>query len=386
MKKIDESKIIDLVKEEQSHYEIKLNSDEILTNYKIDRYKTQSKVSKKKVSRKLLGIGIGSLATAALAATIIGLVVVNNNKSNINGGDDNPTFVSPDSSNILTNELLTFASFNSSSSNTTTNLNLFKKSLNSVNNDKKNANGDSAIDEDTLKDAVSAYDEIYGNIENLFSYFDEVSTTHYQETFTYENNTYLYRTDFILDGSIISSLYYNDLTTYEQKDETINSLDALYHLDNTYYYAYIIQEIEVDKDETDDETSIIFVGNNEFFRVSKEIESERLESEESYTYAIYENEQDAYRDEDEIYKIEYSIDTENNKEEIELSIDDYRNGSRSEHEYKNITKISDIEYSFFIEYESNGNGRVQFSGYITLVINDDGSRTYTYGTISTTIS
>ncbi len=386
MKKIDESKIIDLVKEEQSHYEIKLNSDEILTNYKIDRYKTQSKESKKKVSRKLLGIGIGSLATAALAATIIGLVVVNNNKSNINGGDDNPTFVSPDSSNILTNELLTFASFNSSSSNTTTNLNLFKKSLNSVNNDKKNANGDSAIDEDTLKDAVSAYDEIYGNIENLFSYFDEVSTTHYQETFTYENNTYLYRTDFILDGSVISSLYYNDLTTYEQKDETINSLDALYHLDNTYYYAYIIQEIEVDKDETDDETSIIFVGNNEFFRVSKEIESERLESEESYTYAIYENEQDAYRDEDEIYKIEYSIDTENNKEEIELSIDDYRNGSRSEHEYKNITKISDIEYSFFIEYESNGNGRVQFSGYITLVINDDGSRTYTYGTISTTIS
>ena len=371
MKRIDDKKIIEQVKKEESNYQIKLTSQEILNSYyALNEIKPQKEKENKKRNRKTIGFSIlgSALLVGALSAIIV-IIPKNNNHNNPN----EVNFITPNSSKTLTTELLTFASFNNDNiSKDTRFLNKifkFRKDFNL--NSRENSN----LSEETLRNIVQGYDKISLGINNLFNLENNLTHKDYAETFKYKDKEYLYRTDYLLNNQIISTLYYNDLSRFDDGDELNNYLNALYLVNNKYYEVYINQEIEKeDNDEIENEIEAIFIGEDEFYKVNKEEEVEGNESENNFTYTQYDSINDAFLDDDNyIYQVEYNYEVEGNKGEIELSIDDKLNNL--EYQYQHITKLSENHYRFYYEYEDDSSDQ-EFEGYVELVINSDNSRTY----------
>ncbi len=377
MKKIDDLKIIEKVKKEESNYQIKLTSQEILNSYySLPDIKSQKE---KKAKKKTIGFSIlgGALLVGALA-TIIVIIPNENNKKPTE--IEQTDFVTPNCSLTLTQELLTFASFNNSNINQ--NLKLFneKHKFSRVYN--RNNKDESYLTEDILKEIVQGYDEVSIGINNLFNLENNLVQKNYAEKFTYNDKEYLYRTDYLYQNNVISSLYYNDLSSFDDGDELTNYLNALYLVDNKYYSVYINQEIEKeDTNEIENEIEAIFIGENDFYKVNKENESESNKSESAFTFTQFASSHDAFNDDDDnfIYEIEYSYEIEGNDEEIELQITDKIKDK--EYQYQHIKKINDNEYQFHYKYEDEYSD-LEFEGYVHLIINSDNSRTYSSGNIS----
>ena len=222
-----------------------------------------------------------------------------------------------------------------------------------------NSRENSNLSEETLRNIVQGYDKISLGINNLFNLENNLTHKDYAETFKYKDKEYLYRTDYLLDNQIISTLYYNDLSSFDDGDELNNYLNALYLVNNKYYEVYINQEIEKeDNDEIENEIEAIFIGEDEFYKVNKEEEVEGNESENNFTYTQYDSINGAFLDDDNyIYQVEYNYEVEGNKGEIELSIDDKLNNL--EYQYQHITKLNENHYRFYYEYEDDSSDEQQ---------------------------
>ena len=364
MKLANDEKIKKIVKE-NSNYQIKTTSEEILNTYRLEQSINKNKVDTSKTKKKkFLMISIPSL-TGALALGAVLLVVFLPSKENIPdkpGGDVinppiiDPSFVGVSDSTELTSELLTFSTFNNSGKYSTTSLNKFR--------DQNNVTQE---DFDTI---INEFDNTYFGVSSLFSLNN---TKVIDENFnsTINNETYLYKSSiYINDNTLIGTFYYNNLTEFTEEDETNSYLKGLYVTNNLTYTVYLNNEIELEHFESEQELEALFINindSNDIYKVSKESETEGQGSENSYSYEIYETINDIYNEDNYVYKVHYSIETTGNHEEIELEIT--RKENRTEHTYtfQDILKVSDNVYTFYAEYENERtNEELEF--FVTLTI------------------
>ncbi|MBO8427307.1 MAG: hypothetical protein IAC58_01950 [Firmicutes bacterium] len=374
MKLANDEKIKKIVKE-NSNYQIKTTSEEILNTYRLEQSINKNKVDTSKTKKKkFLMVSIPSL-TGALALGAVLLVVFLPSKDNINdnpGGDVinppiiDPSFVGVSDSTELTSELLTFSTFNNSGKYNTTSLNKFR--------DRNNVTQE---DFDTI---INEFDNTYFGVSSLFSLNN---TKVIDENFnsTINNETYLYKSSiYINDNTLIGTFYYNNLTEFTEEDETNSYLKGLYVTNNLTYTVYLNNEIELEHYESEQELEALFINindSNDIYKVSKESETEGQGSENSYSYEIYETINDIYNEDNYVYKVQYSIETTGNHEEIELEIT--RKENRTEHTYtfQDILKVSDNVYTFYAEYENERTDE-ELEFFVTLTI-ENANRIYTSG-------
>lgn len=374
MKLANDEKIKKIVKE-NSNYQIKTTSEEILNTYRLEQSINKNKVDTSKTKKKkFLMISIPSL-TGALALGAVLLVVFLPSKENIPdkpGGDVinppiiDPSFVGVSDSTELTSELLTFSTFNNSGKYSTTSLNKFR--------DQNNVTQE---DFDTI---INEFDNTYFGVSSLFSLNN---TKVIDENFnsTINNETYLYKSSiYINDNTLIGTFYYNNLTEFTEEDETNSYLKGLYVTNNLTYTVYLNNEIELEHFESEQELEALFINindSNDIYKVSKESETEGQGSENSYSYEIYETINDIYNEDNYVYKVHYSIETTGNHEEIELEIT--RKENRTEHTYtfQDILKVSDNVYTFYAEYENERTDE-ELEFFVTLTI-ENANRIYTSG-------
>lgn len=374
MKLANDEKIKKIVKE-NSNYQIKTTSEEILNTYRLEQSINKNKVDTSKTKKKkFLMISIPSL-TGALALGAVLLVVFLPSKKNITdnpGGDVinppiiDPSFVGVSDSTELTSELLTFSTFNNSGKYSTTSLNKFR--------DQNNVTQE---DFDTI---INEFDNTYFGVSSLFSLNN---TKVIDENFnsTINNETYLYKSSiYINDNTLIGTFYYNNLTEFTEEDETNSYLKGLYVTNNLTYTVYLNNEIELEHFESEQELEALFINindSNDIYKVSKESETEGQGSENSYSYEIYETINDIYNEDNYVYKVHYSIETTGNHEEIELEIT--RKENRTEHTYifQDILKVSDNVYTFYAEYENERTDE-ELEFFVTLTI-ENANRIYTSG-------
>lgn len=374
MKLANDEKIKKIVKE-NSNYQIKTTSEEILNTYRLEQSINKNKVDTSKTKKKkFLMISIPSL-TGALALGAVLLVVFLPSKKNIpdNPGGDvinppiiDPSFVGVSDSTELTSELLTFSTFNNSGKYSTTSLNKFR--------DQNNVTQE---DFDTI---INEFDNTYFGVSSLFSLNN---TKVIDENFnsTINNETFLYKSSiYINDNTLIGTFYYNNLTEFTEEDETNSYLKGLYVTNNLTYTVYLNNEIELEHFESEQELEALFINindSNDIYKVSKESETEGQGSENSYSYEIYETINDIYNEDNYVYKVHYSIETTGNHEEIELEIT--RKENRTEHTYtfQDILKVSDNVYTFYAEYENERTDE-ELEFFVTLTI-ENANRIYTSG-------
>ena len=374
MKLANDEKIKKIVKE-NSNYQIKTTSEEILNTYRLEQSINKNKVDTSKTKKKkFLMVSIPSL-TGALALGAVLLVVFLPSKKNIpdNPGGDvinppiiDPSFVGVSDSTELTSELLTFSTFNNSGKYSTTSLNKFR--------DRNNVTQE---DFDTI---INEFDNTYFGVSSLFSLNN---TKVIDENFnsTINNETYLYKSSiYINDNTLIGTFYYNNLTEFTEEDETNSYLKGLYVTNNLTYTVYLNNEIELEHFESEQELEALFINindSNDIYKVSKESETEGQGSENSYSYEIYETINDIYNEDNYVYKVHYSIETTGNHEEIELEIT--RKENRTEHTYtfQDILKVSDNVYTFYAEYENERTDE-ELEFFVTLTI-ENANRIYTSG-------
>lgn len=324
MKTINDQHLKEKIKQ-NNDYQIKTTSQQILNKFNsLNNTISERKKEKKSFYKPVLAF------VSCFAIIILLIVGLNKNPSN----SSQLVIENPSKNQILTQELITFTSFNT---NNDSPANLYKKST-------KNTNQN-----DFIK-IVEKYENVQNGIYYAFQIEDiEVEDLTFNDY--YLNDTYKYVSNFYFNKEKIASLYYNQLKS-EVDDEEINTtFKAIYHTNNTDYDVFITKETEKDNDEQENELEMIFrsLSNNDekIYVVNKEEELEMNEKENSYSYTIYDNEQ-SFRKEEESYRVEYSIEQENNKEKIEIKVKDLQD----EYEFKNIQQNNNV-ITFKADLESS---------------------------------
>ena len=342
MRKIDDEKIVNKFNETKD-YEIKTSSSEILNLFKAqEEVKTKETPKREHLKKKYVFGGIG-LSVGAIAICSLALFFVMNNGGE--QGNVNPPVLEPiTSSNVLGNELLTLSSFNSYGENTVNNrLALFKKSK-------------SILKETDFEKIVNDYDSIQGGILNILNKEENIKVELQKEiNFVYENVTYRYCDNYYsyIDdfATPFMSFYYNDLSEVNFSTDFSRNDKYLVKLDDSYYDCYIAQESEIEEDEMEEEIKILCTNeqNNEFILIEKENEYEGREVENSYSISYFSSLSDFERENFD-YTLTYDLEKEDNKEELEISVETPL--SKSEFQNISLKNNNPLTYEFLVEYEN----------------------------------
>ncbi len=193
-------------------------------------------------------------------------------------------------------------------------------------------------------------EKIMNNLYTVEEFFNKENNKY--ELFVLENEEYQFKlvTYMNLDEFSISyTMYYNekplhDIDDDREMDEVSSKITGYIECNNTKYNIEGIKEIE--KDETEIQLKL-FVSETNYIIVEQEIEKRENE----YTYSFYENNQI-------VKEIEVSMEEKNNKEIIELSIENKK--TNIEEEYEFIKKNKTIE----VIYEENDK-EIELVIYIT---------------------
>lgn len=342
MRKIDDEKIVNKFNETKD-YEIKTSSIEILNLFKAqEEVKAKETPKREHLKKKYVFGGIG-LSVGAIAICSLALFFVMNNGGE-QGNVNPPVLESITSSNVLGNELLTLSSFNSYGENTVNNrLASFKKSK-------------SILKETDFEKIVNDYDSIQGGILNILNKEENIKVELQKEiNFVYENvnyrycdNYYSYTDDF---SAPFMSFYYNDLSEVNFSTEFSRNDKYLVKLNDSYYDCYIAQESEIEEDEKEEEIKILCTNeqNNEFILIEKENEYEGREVENSYSISYFSSLSDLERENFD-YTLTYDLEKEENKEELEISVETPL--SKSEFQNISLKNNNPLTYEFLVEYEN----------------------------------
>lgn len=369
MKLVDDKDIVKKVKE-TTNYEIKLSSAKILADF--NSVQEQEKQRKKRVFTMT---SIGTFGTLALGGAIAAIIIVGLNNSSNNPGNITPInpveFVGINDSEILASEILTFTGFTNGES--TNALGLHKTPLRAY----TFQYAQSAFD-----NVVTEFDNVYFGIESIFNFENTVIVDKAEDN-VINNETFKY-TSLIYSASnnLVGQVYYNDLSTFDYEEENISYLNAYYETGNSLYHLYINRELEADNHETEIELEATFINvtnTSEIYKIGKESEYSGHESENSYSYKIYDSRQ-ALRNDSYIYCLEYEIEIQGTREEIEMNIEKIEGNNVHEYEYQDIIKVNDSTYTFLTEYEDELNDQ-EFEFNVTLTIQNS-TRTYTSENLS----
>ena len=342
MRKIDDEKIVNKFNETKD-YQVKTSSSEILNLFKAqEEVKTKETPKREHLKKKYVFGGIG-LSVGAIAICSLALFFVMNNGGE--QGNVNPPVLEPiTSSNVLGNELLTLSSFNSYGENTVNNrLALFKKSK-------------SILKETDFEKIVNDYDSIQGGILNILNKEENIKVELQKElnfvyehvTYRYCDNYYSYIDDF---ATPFMSFYYNDLSEVNFSTDFSRNDKYLVKLNDSYYDCYIAQESEIEEGEMEEEIKILCTNeqNNEFILIEKENEYEGREVENSYSISYFSSLSDFERENFD-YTLTYDLEKEDNKEELEISVETPL--SKSEFQNISLKNNNPLTYEFLVEYEN----------------------------------
>ena len=348
MKKINDSDIKKIFND-SSRYEIKLSSEDITKNVPI--LNEEKPVKKKKTILFPLLISLSSLTLASL---IIGSIfVIGFNKEN----NDYNSLLSPANNKYLDAQLLSFKAF--SSNNTSSLLNKKKYMLNY----------------NEFEEIVNKYEQVQDGVKDLFN-LDSFKLETEESSFSFEGVSYCYETRFLNNQNEIDSIiYFNEIESKKDDDELKTTLEAIYSFSNSLYYVDITFKEESSNKKNEKEVKSLFrntdSNDKKVILVKSEEEYNGKKSENSYSFSKFNSYSDYIIDEDNfIEKIEYEI--ENNDINVEIET------INSEIEFIDITKINENSYSFCVdEYLSSLNNEIT-NVLISLLYNEDNSRTYSY--------
>lgn len=375
MKRVDDKKIINTVKQNEN-YKIKTTSHDILLALK----KEQALDEKRKKAKKRNGIIFGSLGGLVLVgACSIALLFTFKTTTKKDNIENVINIYSPSTNDNLKTQLVTFASFQTEQNNQLNLKNKRNKNLINSNNievfnknDDDEDNEDNILNEEILNEIANLYENVQYGVKEIFS-LNNIEIISSKEEFTYNGITYKNK-DLFKDKNtqeVIATLYYKDIIVEKDDDETMTSYDGLYKLQDEYYHTSLIEEKEEDEDEKEIELRAIFKNVNKdldskIYVVEKEHEFKGNKSENSYSYITYLSEKDLKEDEY-ISKITYK--SENSK--LEINFEDKINNL--EIEFNNINKMDNNSFTFDIEYENN---EVSGNYFIKVTYNSNNTRTY----------
>lgn len=348
MKKINDSDIKKIFND-SSRYEIKLSSEDITKNVLI--LNEEKPVKKKKTILFPLLISLSSLTLASL---IIGSIfVISSSKEN----NDYNSLLSPANNKYLDAQLLSFKAF--SSNNTSSLLNKKKYMLNY----------------NEFEEIVNKYEQVQDGVKDLFN-LDSFKLETKESSFSFEGVSYSYETRFLNNQNEVDSIiYFNEIESKKEDDELKTTLKAIYSFSNSLYYVDITFKEESSNKKNEKEVKSLFrntdSNDKKVILVKSEEEYNGKKSENSYSFSTFNSYSDYIIDEDNfIEKIEYEI--ENNDINVEIET------INSEIEFIDITKINENSYSFCVdEYVSSLNNEIT-NVLISLLYNEDNSRTYSY--------
>lgn len=374
MKPCNDQDIKKLVKE-NSNYEIKTTSKDILYAYQLEKQKEAAKQEEPSHKFKF-GLIFGSLSAVVMTGVIATSFIFLNKKSENNNSNFDEIF-SPAKNTTVKNQLLTFSSLTDNSSLST----LRKLShINEVEDDNDNEN-DNLFNEDKLKEIAEVYEKVEGGVSTIFD-FNEISVKTIEKEFSYANETYKYQDQFInKDNEIVSIFYHNDIEVSKDDEEVTSTFTGLYEFNETYFKAILKEEKEVEEDEEEIEVEIIFKSLDSnvpyTYVVKKESEFESQKSENSYSYMIFNKSITGEFDEEDALE---AIMFEYEDDEVELSY--LNNLNQVNAEFNHIKKVNETKVTFTIEYESQ-----DFEGmyFVEVIYNEDNTRTYTSSGITITL-
>ncbi len=379
MKKYDDKDIIKKFSDAKD-YEIKTRSDAILNNFLKLKEAQTNKVEEKKTpkNRKMFifgGLGVGSIALAAASITLaIVFVSEPNNPNSPNNPSDPvipPSLVSVEN-NTLASEFLTFSNFRDYGT-----LQNNVKNLININRKHQVKNINSNSFEIIVDNYDSIHDGIYNilNKDELFKIEEKAQNNQelYGKTYKFVDRYYSSSDNFT---NSFMEFYYDDINRIDEEE---TSAKGLMKLDEEYFDCYLNKESEAEENESELELELFLIDKEteEMVVVNKESEYGGHESEDSYSIAYYQSQNDYRRDEDKfIYKLSYEIEKEGREEELEIQVET----QSSQCEYQNIKLINDdpLTYSFLVEYEDERND-IEVEDFEVVLKYVDGKRYYTGG-------
>ena len=381
MKKIDDEKIVKLVKND-TNYQIKTTSQSILNQYAYEK-NLDSQINKSHKKRKILiafSSIFGSLAIAG--AAVSGIILFTNNNKNINPDVINPITPkpNPEINTVLKKQLVTFSAFTTINDAKTLNLHSLKRA-NLLSDEEENEDG--PIVQEDLKELIGKSIDAYEKIEESVNYLYhennvKIETTNVKATF---DGT---------DYSLVSKFYYGESSKpfalyyfNEPQEELENSTSiskAYYECNNLRFNIDVKEEKEVENDESEVETTLILRDVDKFdkhvYVVKKEVENEiedgKNSNENELSIISYLNEE-SFKEDEYLSKIKAETEVEDNENKIEVS---YKSN-----EIKvsyNINKIDETTLNLLTDYEEKTGEERSFEQELINLKYKDNSRIYSW--------
>lgn len=226
-----------------------------------------------------------------------------------------------------------------------------------------------------FEEIVNKYEQVQDGVKDLFN-LDSFKLETKESSFSFEGVSYSYETRFLNNQNEVDSIiYFNEIESKKDDDELKTTLKAIYSFSNSLYYVDITFKEESSNKKNEKEVKSLFrntdSNDKKVILVKSEEEYNGKKSENSYSFSTFNSYSDYIIDEDNfIEKIEYEI--ENNDINVEIET------INSEIEFIDITKINENSYSFCVdEYVSSLNNEIT-NVLISLLYNEDNSRTYSY--------
>lgn len=356
MKRIDDQNIIEEIKHNAT-YQIKTSSEDILRQYnlEINKEKTKVKTDNKKKLFVFGGLGGVGVCAVAIAASIF---VTFNSNSNENT-NDNPFTPSIVLNNIsFKEELATYSYFNGVNDGGL----LMNKAMFA-----RGQNNSRDLNQTDFNSICKTYDDVEGALEKLG---EQVNVKGYEFNSEKEGNYYKYVNSLYIndDTTPFASIYFNDINMIEDDDEVITTYEALYETSGVYSNLFVKKEVENEGKEKEISYVLTFkpIDNSDYFYViERESEIKGIETEEAYSYAVY----NSKNSRNYLYKLTYEVENESDGESIELEIEK----NNAEYTYENI-QIRGKNTTFVAGYEADDFDVEDV--YITLT-KENGKKQYT---------
>ena len=375
MKKINDEKVVKFVKE-NTNYEIKTTSQNILNQYNYEKSLETQKPVKKNRFALAFGSIIGTLAIAGAAASAIFLFNPTTNP------DVGPDIVFPDtnpsSNDVLKKQLITFSAFSAQGhENKGLKKRMFKQQENSIDEDEQNP----TIVSELIKKSVDIYEEIETSVNYLYHESNiRTKTSEVQATFDKIDYTLVTKFYYSTNEEPFALYYFNEPNEKQEDDEIIRTSKAYYASGDQGYNVDVVEEVETEEDESEIETKLTFRDvhkvDNKVYVIEKENETEnddnQVSVENSLSFKTYLDES-AYKSGNYLRKVSAETEVEGDESEIEVKVktDVYKV------DYK-IDKISETKLNLLTTFEEKVGEEKNFEEETINLEYKETERTYTW--------
>ena len=355
MKRIDDQNIIKEIKNDAT-YQIKTSSEDILRQYNLEISKEKSKVNNDNKKKLFVFGGLGGVGVCAIAVAASIFVTFNSNSNDNN--NDNPFTPSIVLNNIsFKEELATYSYFNGTNDSGL----LLNKAMFA-----RGQNGNRDLTQTDFNNICKTYDDVEVALEKLG---EQVNVKGYEFNNEKEGTYYKYVNSLYIDNNEtpFASMYFNDINMIEDDDEVVTTYKALYETNGIYSDLFVKKEVESEDKEKEISYVLTFkpINNSDYFYViERESEIKGVETEEAYSYAVY----NSNNSRNYLYKLTYEVENELDGESIELEIEK----NDAEYSYENI-QIRGKSTTFIASYES-GDHEIE-DVYVTLT-KENGKKQY----------